>query len=352
MLATIFPFLISFIVVLGILIFVHELGHFLAAKAVGIRVERFSLGFPPRLIGKKIGETDYCISAIPFGGYVKLAGMIDESMDEGGIKGEPWEFMSKPIWARFLAIIAGPAMNLFLAIVVFAALAYYTGVAVAVGPVVGQVQPGMPADSAGFQPGDRILQINDQKVQSWEDLVRIIHGAPGVRLMIVRQRDSQIDTVFVTPVKDIVQDIGLIGIAPQTKLQKVGFFAALAKGVENCWYLSKLLVRSFALMASGQISWREGIGGPVRIAQMAGESAKRGLGSFLGFLAFISLNLGWINLLPVPALDGGHLVLLVIEAVTRRPVSNRVRMIVQQVGMVLLIGLMILAIVNDILRLL
>jgi regulator of sigma E protease len=344
--------IVSFIIVLGILIFVHEFGHFLAAKAVGIRVERFSLGFPPRLVGKKIGDTDYCISAIPFGGYVKMAGMIDESLDQEGIRGEPWEFMSKPLWARFLAIFSGPLMNLLLAVFVFGFLAYWTGIGVPVGPVIGEVQPGMPADSAGFRPGDRILQIDEHRVSSWSDVTRWVHASPGRRLMIVRQRDQAIDTVFVTPMRDVVQNVGLIGIAPETRIQRVGPVRALTSGASYCWYLSKLLARSLVLMASGQVSWREGLGGPVRIAQMAGESARRGFSSFLAFLGFISLNLGWINLLPVPALDGGHLLLLAIEGVTRRPVSNRVRLIVQQIGMVLLIAIMILAVINDLLRIL
>ncbi|MDZ7372855.1 MAG: RIP metalloprotease RseP [candidate division KSB1 bacterium] len=344
--------IVSFIIVLGVLIFVHEFGHFLAAKAVGIRVERFSLGFPPRLIGKKIGDTDYCISAIPFGGYVKMAGMIDESLDTDSIKGEPWEFMSKPLWARFLAIFSGPLMNLLLAIVVFGLLAYWAGVGVPVGPVVGEVQPGMPAEKAGFQPGDHIVEIDGQRISSWEQLTRVIHASAGKPLTIIRQRNGNIDTVSVTPVKDAVQGIGLIGIAPQMRTERVGPLRALASGASYCWYLSKLLGRSLALMATGQVSWREGLGGPVRIAQMAGESARRGFSSFLAFLGFISLNLGWINLLPVPALDGGHLVLLLIEGVSRRPVSNKVRVIVQQIGMALLIAIMILAVINDLIRIL
>ncbi|NOZ57878.1 MAG: RIP metalloprotease RseP [Calditrichaeota bacterium] len=344
--------IVAFVFVLGLLIFVHELGHFLAAKAVGIRVERFSLGFPPRLFGVKIGETDYCISAIPLGGYVKMAGMIDESLDADTIKGEPWEFMSKPLWARFLVIFAGPLMNMLLAVAIFTGLTYHTGVGVPKGPIVGAVEPGSPADSAGFKPGDRIVAIEGTQIKSWDDLTRIIHHAGNKRLEIVRERDGRLDTVFVRPMTDVVRGVSLIGIGPAVEVRRVSLWKAFTSSVSYTWYLSKLLGRSLLLMASGQVSVREGLGGPVRIAQLAGESARHGMVSLLGLIAFLSLNLGWLNLFPIPALDGGHLVLLAIEGITRRPVSNKVRLVVQQIGMVILLALMVLVIANDIMRLL
>ncbi len=344
--------IIAFVFVLGLLIFVHELGHFLAAKAVGIRVERFSLGFPPRLFGVKLGETDYCISAIPLGGYVKMAGMIDESLDADTIKGEPWEFMSKPLWARFLVIFAGPLMNMLLAVAIFTGLTYHSGVGVPKGPVVGAVEPGSPADSAGFKPGDRIVAIEGTQIKSWDDLTRIIHHAGSKELEIVRERNGKLDTLFVRPMTDVVRGVSLIGIAPAVEVRSVSLPKAFASSVSYTWYLSKLLGRSLLLMASGQVSVREGLGGPVRIAQLAGESARHGMVSLFGLIAFLSLNLGWLNLFPIPALDGGHLVLLAIEGITRRPVSNKVRLVVQQIGMVILLALMVLVIANDIMRLL
>jgi len=340
-------YLIPFVFVLGLLIFVHELGHFLFAKLTGIRVERFSLGFPPRLFGKKIGDTDYCISALPFGGYVKMSGMIDESMDKNSIKGEPWEFMSKPVWMRVLVITAGPAFNVLLAIAIFAASAFMVGVAEPVGPVVGGVFENMPAKAIGIQEGDVILSVDSKPVKSWDDLVAIVHAAPERAVPIEWERAGQKLSATVTPTLDKVQNIGLIGIEPKTEMVKPGVFKAIGLGFTSGWNLTKMVGRSFALLFTGKVSVREGLAGPLRIAQMAGDSAKSGVGNLLMFAAFLSLNLGLLNILPIPVLDGGHLVFLAIEGVIRRPLSVKVKLVVQQVGMALLLALMLFVIVND-----
>jgi len=340
-------YLIPFVFVLGLLIFVHELGHFLFAKLTGIRVERFSLGFPPRLFGKKIGDTDYCISALPFGGYVKMSGMIDESMDKNSIKGEPWEFMSKPVWMRVLVITAGPAFNVLLAIAIFAASAFMVGVAEPVGPGVGGVFENMPAKAIGIQEGDVILSVDSKPVKSWDDLVAIVHAAPERAVPIEWERAGQKLSATVTPTLDKVQNIGLIGIEPKTEMVKPGVFKAIGLGFTSGWNLTKMVGRSFALLFTGKVSVREGLAGPLRIAQMAGDSAKSGVGNLLMFAAFLSLNLGLLNILPIPVLDGGHLVFLAIEGVIRRPLSVKVKLVVQQVGMALLLALMLFVIVND-----
>lgn len=342
-----FSYLIPFVFVLGLLIFVHELGHFLFAKLVGIRVERFSLGFPPRLFGKKIGDTDYCISAVPFGGYVKMSGMIDESMDKNSIKGEPWEFMSKPVWMRILVIIAGPAFNVLLAVAIFATSAFIAGVAEPVGPVVGGVFENMPAKTIGIQQGDVILSIDSKPINTWDDLVAIVHAAPEKSILIEWERDGQHFSGTVTPILDKVQDIGLIGIEPKTVLVQPGIFKAIGMGFTSGWNLTKMVGRSFVLLFTGQVSAREGLAGPLRIAQMAGDSAKSGFGNLLMFAAFLSLNLGILNIMPIPVLDGGHLVFLAIEGIIRKPLSIKFKMVVQQVGMALLIALMVFVIVND-----
>jgi regulator of sigma E protease len=342
--------ILSFIFVLGLLIFVHELGHFLVAKLVGIRVERFSLGYPPRMIGKKIGDTDYCISWLPLGGYVKMAGMIDESLDDK-IEGQPWEFQSKPVWQRALVIAAGPIMNVVLAIVLFAGVTYHLGMQEAVGPVIGEVVKNMPADSLGLQNGDTILSINGTAVDSWEAVTNEIHRHPGQKIAIEWQRNNETMRGEVTPVRDQAQGIGLVGIAPLTRSRAVGPGEALTHGLDYTVFLTRMFVTSIGRLLTGQESIKSSLAGPVAIAVMAGDSARSGLDTLFRFTALISLNLAILNLLPIPVLDGGHLLFLFLEVILRRPVSVRMRIIVQQVGMALLMALMVFIIFNDIRRL-
>ncbi|HPG38364.1 MAG TPA: RIP metalloprotease RseP [bacterium] len=347
-------YLIPFVFVLGLLVIVHEFGHFILAKLMGIRVERFSIGFPPRLFGKKIGDTDYCLSALPLGGYVKMSGMIDESMDKDSIKGEPWEFMSKPIWKRVLVIFAGPAFNILLAIAIFFTSIYISGVAEPVTPslpVVGSVIKDKPAEKLGLLEGDVIKSINSQPVQTWEDLVNIIHVTPEKELFLEWERNGEVMTGTVIPELDPINNIGLIGVGPVTQIRKPGVFEAMGMGCTMTWNLTKMMGESFSLMFKGKIAFKESIGGPIQIAKLTGERAADGFGSLMWFAAFLSLNLGLLNLLPIPVLDGGHLVFLAIEAVIRRPLSVKLKMIVQQVGMALLLALMLFVIVNDFSRL-
>ncbi len=340
-------YLIPFIVVLGILILVHELGHFLTAKASGIRVERFSIGFPPRLFGKQIGETDYCVSALPLGGYVKMSGMIDETMDAGGVKGEPWEFMSKPLWIRAIVLFAGSAFNVLFTIAVFTVSVFITGVPQPVGPVVGRVMENMPAQAAGIQPGDKILRIDQTPITSWDDLIKIIHNAPGKAITVEWERNGAPMSAQITPKLDKMLGYGLVGIDAKTINVRPGLFRGIGLGWESTWNLTRMMFRSFGMLFSGDVSVKEGLAGPVRIAQMTGETAKAGFGSLVMFMALLSLNLGIINLFPIPGLDGGHLLLLAIEGVIRKPISTRVRLVVQQVGMALLLALMLFVIFND-----
>jgi regulator of sigma E protease len=343
----VFSYLIPFVFVLGLLIVIHELGHFLLAKLTGIRVERFSIGFPPRLFGKKIGDTDYCISAVPMGGYVKMSGMIDESMDAGSINGEPYEFMSKPIWVRMLVILAGPLFNVLLAVLIFAASFYITGIAEPVGPVVGKVVENMPAQTAGLQPGDIVRSIDGKPVSTWEELVALVHAAPEKSITMLLQRGSETLTVQMTPTLEKIQNIGLVGIEPKTISRKPGLISAAGMGIGSAYRLTILVFKSFAMLFTGQVSLKEGLAGPVRIAQMAGDSAKGGFGSLLMFAAFLSLNLGILNVLPIPVLDGGHLLFLAIEAIIRKPISVKIKLVVQQIGMALLLALMLFVIFND-----
>jgi regulator of sigma E protease len=339
---------IVFIPVLGLLVFVHELGHFLAAKWAGIRVERFSLGFPPRMIGKKIGDTDYCISWIPLGGYVKMAGMIDESMDTE-IEGKPDEFMSKPVWKRAIVIFAGPVMNILLAIVFFAALFYHHGVLENV-PVVGKVLPDTPAATIGLQPADRILAINGAAITTWRQLVDSIHANPQKAITLEWERQDQKLSTVVTPRLDPEGGkYGQIGIGPTMRTLGVGEALALSSG--QCWFLTQEIGKFVGRLFAGKESVREGLAGPVQMMKMAGQFAREGFAEVINFIALISLQLALINLLPIPALDGGHLLFLGIESILRRPVSVRARVLVQQIGMALLLALMVFIVINDVQKL-
>jgi len=343
-----------FVFVLGLLVIIHELGHFILAKIMGIRVERFSIGFPPRLFGKKIGDTDYCISALPFGGYVKMSGMIDESFDKDGIKGEPWEFMSKPIWKRALVIFAGPAFNVLLAVFIFFISIYISGIPEPVKPamsVVGSIIKDKPAERLGLKEGDVIKSINSQPVNTWDDLVNIIHNSAEKELTIVWERNGELSSGVVIPELDLLNNIGLIGVAPVTRVRQPAFFEAAGMGFKMTWNLTSLLGKSFKLLFSGKVPFKESIGGPIQIAKMTGERAEDGFDSLMWFAAFLSINLGILNLLPIPVLDGGHLVFLTIEAVIRRPLSIKMKLIIQQIGMALLLALMLFVIVNDFSRL-
>ncbi|MBN2413765.1 RIP metalloprotease RseP [candidate division KSB1 bacterium] len=343
-----------FVFVLGLLVIIHELGHFLLAKLMGIRVERFSIGFPPRLFGKKIGDTDYCISALPFGGYVKMSGMIDESLDKEGIKGEPWEFMSKPVWRRALVIFAGPAFNILLAAFIFFISLYISGITEPVTPtmaVVGSVVQDKPAAKLGLEEGDIIKSIDSQPVYTWMDLINIIHNSAGKELTLVWERDGELSSGIVVPELDQLNGIGLIGVGPVTQIRQPGFFEAMGMGFKMTWNLTALIGKSFKLLFSGKVPFKDSIGGPIQIAKMTGEQAEAGFESLMWFAAFLSINLGLLNLLPIPVLDGGHLVFLAIEAVIRRPLSVKMKLVVQQIGMALLLALMLFVIVNDFSRL-
>ncbi len=339
--------ILVFIPVLGVLIFVHELGHFLAAKWAGIRVERFSLGFPPRMFGKKIGDTDYCISWIPLGGYVKMAGMIDESMD-AQIEGHPWEFMSKPVWKRFIVIAAGPFMNIVLAIAFFATLNFYYGVPVATdGTTIGQVIAKSPADSLGLKEDDRIVAVNGESVATWEELTQRIHANPRKPILLSWERQGEIMQRQVIPALDERDQKGKIGIGAKIVMRPAGLGESLTIACVNTWFVTREIGKFFGRLFTRQESVRENLAGPVKMMDMAFQFAKLGFDKLMNFVALISLQLALVNLLPIPALDGGHLLFLGIEGILRRPLSVRVRIVLQQVGMALLLLLMVFVVFND-----
>lgn len=340
------------------MIFIHELGHFTFAKLTGMKVERFSVGFPPRLIGKKIGDTDYCISAIPLGGYVKVAGAIDESLDKEGAQGdEPWKYESKKNYQKMLYIIGGVLFNLLLAIVIFSLLTLAGGIYKASPEaVIDEVISEMPAEAAGIKPGDRILEIDGNPVASWDDLTRLIHAHPNDSITVTWSRGAEryhktILTVSNKILKDgQLVDVGIIGISPVLHHHKAGLFEATGRGIGNTWYWLKVTVISLKMLVTGQESLKN-IGGPIFIAKLAGQSARSGLGSLFGLMAIISVNLALINVLPIPALDGGHLIIVLVESGLRRPLSLQAKIRIQQVGLAIILMLMAIVFYNDIARL-
>lgn len=343
----------AFIVVLGVLIFVHEFGHFIVARFCGVGVEKFSLGFGPRIFGRKFGMTDYRVSAVPLGGYVKMVGEEpDADISEEML---PLSFTHKPVWKRFLIVAAGPGFNLFLAVIIFFFLNLFVGLFI-LRPTIGDIKPDSPAAAAGISAGDEVVAIDGQEVDSWVKMAELISGSGGRELEVTVRSDGAVVNHRLQPNKITDKNLFgeeverfVIGItsAGDVYTQKYGLVAAMKQGVVQTWRIVELTVLSVAKIISGKISARN-IGGPVAIAQMAGQQAQQGAVSLISFIALLSVNLAILNFLPIPVLDGGHLLFFAIEAIIRRPVSIRVREVAQQAGIFLLILLMILVFYNDI----
>jgi regulator of sigma E protease len=409
-----------------------------------MRVDRFSIGFPPRVFGKKIGDTDYCISATPLGGYVKISGMIDETMDADfvGTEPQPWEFRSKPVWQRIIVISAGVIFNVILAAVIYAGLAFTYGTQhipaenvqqlyVAEGSLADKVGfqtgdriisvndrepeiygisqlitlpditrsdlrftvlrdnrevqisapedfmdqlsrdqnflsiqnalpsktssviPGTPADDAGLQAGDEFIAINGEPIAFWMQLSSIISGSDGEIIMTVR-RNGDVFDVPLTPSPE-TRTIGIYPVDPfdyfGVQYINHGVFSSMYEGGRMTYETMSAILTGFGRMLTGSISVRDNLGGPVAIASVTKEVTDQG--GFFGFwmiTAFLSISLAIINILPIPVLDGGYLVFLAYEGITRREPSVKVRMALQQVGLILIIGLFIFVTFNDIMR--
>ncbi len=423
---------LAFLFVLGVLIFVHELGHYAAAKRLGVRVLTFSLGFGPKLLSFRKGDTDYRISVIPLGGYVKMAG---ENPDDPR-SGQPDEFLSRTKWERFQILIMGPVMNLVLAVVVMAVV-LMQGVEVPAyedqPPVVGAVLPGSPAEKVGVQAGDRILTVGGDTVDTWSDLSMAIGTRPDRDVPVTLSRNGQTTAVTVRPSAQTRFEIGDIGVLPDTypivastlpgdPADKAGIKAgdvvlavngqrmvvraqlveaisrnagkettlrvrrgaqeldvvvvpvhrenrgmigititepmtsftpgpvqALGLSVERNVELTRQIFKTVGGFFSGETSPRQ-LMGPVAIAQLSGESAQAGWISLFGLMAVISLNLGILNLLPIPILDGGHITIMALEGIARRDFSMRVKEKMLLAGFVLLMMLMVTVIYNDLTR--
>ncbi len=344
------------ILVLGLLIFVHELGHFLVAKASGVTVLRFSLGFGPRLLAARVGETEYALSAVPLGGYVKMLG--EENGEDEPVADPRRSFAHQPLWKRFAIVFAGPFFNLASSWVCLVIVAVWFGVLVPSDlPLVGGVTKGLPAEKAGLRERDRVLAVDGQSVATWDELVQKTVDSQGKPLALTIQRDGERLEVAVTPEKQVSRnlfgeelgEVFRIGIERSADTQAVGVVEAPWMAAKQVAFYSELIVLSLVKMFEGKISARE-LGGPITIARLAGERAESGLKGLLEFMAFLGVNLGILNLLPIPVLDGGHLFFFAAEAVFRRPIQVKYREMAQQIGLFLLVSLMLFAVYNDIYR--
>ncbi|RME29243.1 MAG: RIP metalloprotease RseP [Candidatus Zixiibacteriota bacterium] len=348
--------ILSFIFVLGVLVFIHELGHFLVAKRVGIRVERFSLGFPPYIFQRQKGETVYSIGVIPLGGFVKMAG---ENPDEEST-GAPDEFMSKTVGQRTAVVFAGPLMNYVLANIILIGVFLFVGKPIVDTEhvVVGMVQSESPAAKAGLQPGDVVISIDGTPIDNFEAMRKLIEPSAEKPLTMTIARGQDTLTATVTPalhtrpnIKGGLDTVGLIGVEQEIiGYNRFGLIESVKRGVVGAHVMVYQTVMFVKMLVAGEVSPRM-VGGPLFIAQQSGREASKGPSSLFVFMALLSINLAVLNVLPIPVLDGGHLVFLLIEKIKGSPVTMRARLIAQQVGFVLLLALIVMVTYNDILRL-
>ncbi len=346
--------IISAIIVLGVLIFVHELGHFIFAKLFGVGVEKFSLGFGPKLVGWKKGETEYLISAFPLGGYVKMVGEGDDIEPSEEQKGR--SFAEKPPLKRIAIVVAGPFCNIFFAMVVYIVL-FMVGVPVPTARI-GEVLKDKPAAMAGIQKNDLVMEVNGKPVKQWDDFAKVILDGKGEPVDLKVRRGTAILSFHVVPEMQSGKNLfgervtsPMIGVksSGETFTEQCGPLDALVKGVTQTWTFIRLTILSLVKIVERAVSF-DTIGGPIMIAVVSGQQAAAGALSFFAFMALLSINLGVLNLLPIPILDGGHLFFYIYELIFRRPVRMKTREVAQQVGLVLLITLMFLATFNDINR--
>jgi len=385
--------LLATALVIGVIVFVHELGHFMAARSVGVRVERFSVGFPPRIItmasvpdgwdfklfffrknddgdrewgpivekhisrpGHKGSFTEYCFALVPLGGYVKMAGLIDESMDTK-VEHKPYELMSKPRLAQAWVMSAGVIMNMLLAIIVYSVIAFNQGMPIfSDEPVIAQIVEDQPAEGIGMEEGDRIVNIDGKPIETWEEMTEIIHASPNTSLNIHYERNGEVIVNDITTIFQQVlahgkiDTVGIIGIGRNVTFEPINIFEAINGGWNATIGVLELIGTTLKMLVTGSATMKD-IGGPIFIAQMAGETARAGLAPLFILMAMISVNLAVINILPIPGLDGGHLLVIIIESIIRRPLSIKAKITIQKVGMVFLLSLMVIVIVNDIGRL-
>ena len=342
--------------VLGGLIFFHELGHFLANRAMGIGVITFSIGMGPKLCSFKKGKTEYRLSWLPFGGYVAAVGEYSKEIDELGFTKEE-AIYNRPPWQRIILAAAGPFANIPLAWIIYVGLSFSSGLAIAL-PQVGNIAPDSPAFLAGLEKGDDVLAIDGIKLDSWQQIPETVNASLGKTLNFEISRNKEIINLPITP-KEMTRTnlfgedeiAWLVGIQAfgSVRYEELNFMQAIVKGSEQTWNMITLTLTGLKKLVTGSVS-ADAVGGPILIGQMIGEQAKVGVVSLLLLAALISVNLGLLNLLPIPVLDGGMIVFCLIEIIIRRPVPEVIQEKSMQVGAFLLIGLMVFATFNDIMR--
>jgi len=344
--------LIPTLIVLGVLIFVHELGHFLACKQVGVAVEKFSIGFGPEIFHFNYQETRIAVSLIPFGGFVKPKGESAEELNGKELAHD--DYMAKGVPAKALIVSAGVFMNFVLAFILFMII-FLVGRPI-MKPVVGGLVKDYPAKAAGVLPGDEILSVNGKGVDDWNALTLAIITSKESSIHLEINREGKLLPITVESKQDSVdiggkskQKIKRIGIKPsdQFEIEKLSFFPALRDSGKAVVTYTVLTYRILWGLITGEISFRN-IAGPVGIMAITGKTAEQGIISLLQLMALLSVNLAIINLLPIPALDGGHLLFLGFEAVRRKPINQIVQERITQVGFVCLIGLMVFVVINDV----
>lgn len=350
-------YVLSFAVVLGILIFVHEFGHFIVARRLGVGVTKFSFGFGPKIAGFRRGETEYLLSAVPLGGYVKLVGESEGDAVPPGL--EERSFTRKPLAVKAAVVLAGPAGNLVFAVLVFWAL--FLGGVPQITPTIGDVLPDSPAKAAGLAKGDYVARVGGREVETWEELAAAIRkGGAGRPLVLTVRRGGTEFAVTVTPeiregrnvFGEKVQEPKIGIVAGQQVVRKaLGPGRALLRSFEETGRLVRLTAVTVVKLVM-RILPSETLGGPILIAQMAGDQARQGFSPFVYFLGLLSVNLAILNLLPIPILDGGHLFFFALEGLRRKPLSPEARALAQQVGVAIILLLTALVFYNDIARLL
>ncbi len=335
--------ILAAIFVFGVLVTVHEFGHFITAKLTGMRVDEFAIGFGPKIYQQKDGDTLYSLRAIPLGGYNKIAGMDPE---------DPWEpdgFKAKSIPARMLVILAGSLMNFILPVILFSGIFMIDGIEKPVDkPILGIVVENKAAANAGLKVGDRIVTINGQTMQTWNDVVTTLRANGTKEVILTAERAGTVATYKMLPEYNAELGRPLIGISPKFEKEKPGILESVQLGFTYTKNVILAMVEGLQRIVTGKAPAE--VSGPIGVAQMAGEVAEQGVLPLLNFVAFLSINLGVINLLPLPALDGGHFILLLFEGVRGKPLGAKAMNTIQTIGISLILALTIFSTFKDITR--
>lgn len=341
---------LAFVFALSVLIIVHEFGHFIIAKRSGVKVERFAVGFGPKIVAVKKGETEYLLCLVPLGGYVKMAG---ENYDDE-VKGEKWEYLLQPVGKRFNIVIAGPILNYLLAFFIFGFI--FTIGAPVLGTKIGGLVEGYPAEKAGILEGDKIVAVDGEAVKYWEELTGIVHKKFNEDVILTIERNGRVvKTKLTTKTKEVENIFGqkiriaLVGITPSDELLTMRFNPprAFYEGGKKLLILTGLTYKALWMMVTGGFSLRE-ITGPIGIYSIVGKAAHLGFIYLINIIAVISFNLAIFNLLPLPVLDGGHIFFLGLEKLRGKPLGRKTQELITQIGITFLVLIAIAVCYNDI----